>query len=240
MEVPSHVTDNRSRRGRALLRWLGILLVAGGLAAAWFLTPLRDYLSPGEVYDEISHMKPGPRTAGILIAVFVVGGLVSFPVAILSGATAIAFGFPWGFLYSIAGCMASALVVYLAGRVLWPAGERSFDKSPRLKRIQRELVERQGIFAMALIRMIPVAPYSLINVVAGMIRFPVRDYVVGTLAGLSPAILATALLADEVKAAMHDEEMSLPTVALAIGFKLFALFICFRYGRRRNSTETTG
>lgn len=227
---------SRARSGGSPWRWLVVLGVAAGLAAAWIMTPLRDYLSPREVYDAISNMEPGLRTAGILIGVFAVSGVVSFPVSVLSGATAIAFGFPWGFVYSVAGCLASALLVYFVGRFLWPGGEAWVDRSPRLERVKRELIERQGVFAVALIRMIPVAPFSLINVIAGMIHFPLRDYVLGSIAGLAPAILATAVLADEVRAAMRHEQMSLPSVALAIGLKIFVLVLCFRLGRKRRSS----
>ena len=52
----------------------------------------------------------------------------------------------------------------------------------------------KGILAVVVIRMIPVAPYSVVNVVAGASTLPLRDFMVGTLLVITPGILAMAVL----------------------------------------------
>ena len=70
-----------------------------------------------------------------MVAVFVAGGLVAFPVVILIAATAAAFG-PWfGFLYATMGVLASALATYALGAQF---GQRALRNvmGPRLDRIR--------------------------------------------------------------------------------------------------------
>lgn len=56
----------------------------------------------------------------------------------------------------------------------------------------------RGILAVVVIRMIPVAPYSIVNVVAGASTLPLRDFMVGTLLGITPGILAMAVLGAQI------------------------------------------
>jgi phospholipase D1/2 len=46
--------------------------------------------------------------------------------------------------------------------------------------------------------MIPIAPFSVVNVVAGASTLPLRDFLVGTLLGMTPGILAMAVLGAQI------------------------------------------
>jgi phospholipase D1/2 len=60
---------------------------------------------------------------------------------------------------------------------------------PRLNRLNR-LITKHGVWAIATIRLVPVAPYTVVNVVAGAARVRFRDFVLGTLLGISPGVVA--------------------------------------------------
>jgi uncharacterized membrane protein YdjX (TVP38/TMEM64 family) len=57
---------------------------------------------------------------------------------------------------------------------------------------------RQGILTVALIRNIPVAPFSLVNLIAGASHIKLKDYLLGTAAGMLPGILVITLFADRL------------------------------------------
>jgi uncharacterized membrane protein YdjX (TVP38/TMEM64 family) len=122
--------------------------------------------------------------------------LVAFPVTILIAATGAAIG-PWlGLAYGTAGALASALVTYAIG-AKFGAGALRGLLGARLDRI-RERLARQGVIAIAAIRLVPVAPFTLVNLAAGAAEIRLRDYVAGTLLGLAPGLVMLSTLGYQI------------------------------------------
>ena len=122
-----------------------------------------------------------PAAPAIVLAVFLVGGLLVFPVTLLIAATAATFG-PWlGFAYAAAGAAASAVLTYGVGALI---GRQALEDvlGPRLNRIRRAIT-RHGVLAVATVRMVPIAPFTVVNLAAGASRIPFSDYVLGTILG---------------------------------------------------------
>jgi uncharacterized membrane protein YdjX (TVP38/TMEM64 family) len=73
------------------------------------------------------------------------------------------------------------------------------------------------------VRMIPVAPFTVVNLVAGASHIHLRDFVLGTLLGMSPGILAVTLFADRIAAVLRDPSpatlalLAAATAAIALG-----------------------
>jgi uncharacterized membrane protein YdjX (TVP38/TMEM64 family) len=112
-----------------------------------------------------------------------------FPVLLMTLATGIAFG-PWlGPPYALVGCLASASVGFAIGR---KAGLDRVERvaGPRLRKLTRTL-ERNGTLAVFVMRKIP-APYMLANIMVGATSVRYRDFVLGTVLGMGPMILALA------------------------------------------------
>ena len=126
-----------------------------------------------------------PFAPAIIIGIFVVLGSLMFPVTVLIGATAAAFG-PWyGFGYALIGAMASAAATYAIGALIGKNTLRDF-LGPQLNRI-RQRVAKRGVIAVAAIRTVPIAPFTVINLAAGASAIPLFDYMAGTLLGMLPA-----------------------------------------------------
>ena len=68
---------------------------------------------------------------------------------------------------------------------------------PRLDRIRRRIVDR-GILAIAILRIIPLAPFGIINLAAGAIGVPLQQFVLGTILGMAPGLLVMSLLGHQV------------------------------------------
>jgi phospholipase D1/2 len=68
---------------------------------------------------------------------------------------------------------------------------------PRLTRI-RERIVRQGVLAIAAIRMVPIAPFTLVNMVAGASGIRLFDYVAGTMLGLLPGLIVMSALGTQI------------------------------------------
>jgi len=179
---------------RTILAAGGLAAALGGLALAWQYTLLSDFADVGFVSSVISARSEfAPLLA---IAAFVVGGLVVFPVLVLIAATAAALG-PWlGFVSAATGVLLSSLVLFGIGRVLGQARlQRLLGR--RSSRIQSRIIGK-GVVAVAMIRMVPIAPFSIVNVVAGASKLSLRDFMIGTALGMAPGIAAMAALGAQI------------------------------------------
>jgi phospholipase D1/2 len=163
---------------------------------AWSYTSLNGFADAGRMSTLLSAYSQSVWGPPFAIAAFVVGGLVVFPVLVLIAATAAALG-PWlGFVTALTGVSLSAFVLFAIGRAL---GRERLQRllGRRTARIQERVVGK-GILAVVVIRMIPIAPFSVVNVVAGASTLPLRDFLVGTLLGMTPGILAMAVLGAQI------------------------------------------
>lgn len=197
-ERPLHLERAASRMWstKTIIGIVSIVVALLGLALAWTYTSLSGFADEGRISTLLSAYSQSIWGPFFAIAAFVIGGLVVFPILVLIAATAAALG-PWlGFFTAMAGALLSALVLFSIGRVL---GRERLQHllGRRAARIQERIVGR-GILAVVVIRMIPVAPYSIVNVVAGASTLPLRDFMVGTLLGVTPGILAMAVLGAQI------------------------------------------
>ncbi|OWJ60847.1 VTT domain-containing protein, partial [Inquilinus limosus] len=201
-------------RWRGLLRLAPIAIAALLLALAWSTTDLAGWAHPDRLQQSLHGLSGTGWAAPLVIAAFVLGGMVMFPVTVLIAATAAAFGAWPGLAYAGAGALVSAVAGYLVGRL---AGESALRAAmgPRLHRI-RDGIARRGIVAVATIRMVPVAPFTLVNLVAGAARIPVLDFVLGTALGLAPGLLVLSTLGDRLLSILTDPSPARIGIVLAV------------------------
>ena len=213
------VSERHGSASGALLR--GLLILAGlfMVFAAWRWTSLREWLDLGEVIRYAAWLRDTDQAWIWAIAAFPAGGIVGFPVTLLIFASAFLVHSWAAIACSLAGCMISAMLLYGIGRafgrkwVMRVAGRR-------LNRVNR-LIARQGVWAVSAVRMIPVAPYSLVNLAAGAARVPFRDFILGTVIGLSPGIAGITLFTARL------EQMIRTPSALNFLILLITLFLMF-------------
>lgn len=164
------------------------------LAAAWQLTPLRD-LAP-QIREAIVDLRGMPAAPLVVVAAFVLGGVVVAPVSVLMLVTVMTFGPIRGGLYALGGILASAAVVFWIGRVIGQAPlERVLGQ--RARRVERVL-GHHGLVTIAIARNIPIAPFSVLNLIAGASPLRFRDYFFGTLLGVLPALVGLAIIGDGI------------------------------------------
>ena len=78
---------------------------------------------------------------------------------------------------------------------------------PRLNRV-REVIDRRGIIAIAAIRLVPIAPFTVSQHVGGACHIRLADYVVGTTLGLLPGLLLMSVLGYQVFRFMTEPNLT--------------------------------
>jgi len=156
------------------------------------------------------------------LAAFVLGGVVLVPVTLMIAATVLVFGPIEGGVYALAGALLSAATTYALGRALGRDLVRQIA-GPRLNALSRRLA-RKGLLAMTLVRLLPVAPFSIVNSVAGASHIGWRDFLLGTVLGMAPGIALTALFIDRAVAVVRDPGIDTAAVLAGVAALAFAFF----------------
>ncbi len=166
---------------------------------------------------------------GVLLA-FVLASLVFVPVNLMIVATAAAFGGLLGFAYALAGSLLAATVVFGVGRGLGRDLVRRFA-GRWVNAVTRRLSEH-GLFAMTLLRLMPLAPFSVVNLVAGASRIRIRDFLLGSLIGMLPGMALMAVFGDRLGAWLRRPDaanllilagVTLAAVALAMALRRWSM-----------------
>ncbi|HEX2830649.1 MAG TPA: VTT domain-containing protein [Burkholderiales bacterium] len=205
-------TERKPVAGRVRRVALALIMLAA-LAALWRWTPLRELVSLRALILIARSLDASPVAPLAVLAAYVVAGVLVIPVTVLIIATGVVFGPLLGGFYALAGALLSAAVTYWIGRKLGRNTVRHLA-GRRLNRITRRLA-RKGALAIALLRLLPVAPYSIVNAVVGASHIRLRDFLLGTAFGMAPGIAVTVIFVDRVSAAVTDP--GLVTYAGAIG-----------------------
>jgi uncharacterized membrane protein YdjX (TVP38/TMEM64 family) len=216
------------------LRIGALLALVLGLAAAWKWTGLREWVDPERLNETFEPHRRSWYVLPLVIAIFVVAELVMFPVLVLVFVCGLAFG-PWlGALYALAGAVASAVPPFFLGRRL---GRRKVEHwgGAVVRRIAR-ILDRRGVIAVFLVRKVP-APYSLVNLLCGACGLTLRDFVLGTLLGMSTGVILITFLGGRLLDVLSDPEPRQIATALALlALPVTAALLVQRYVNRLERT----
>ena len=168
------------------IRVAGVLIVCGAVVALWSVVPTGEW-----DMDAISSWMAPHRHVwyGLPLVMLAFIGLAIVPVLLLIAATGVAFGPILGPIYAMAGCLASGSVAFAIGRWL---GQRRVEHlgGERVTRITRTL-KRNGTLAVFLLRKVPM-PFTIANVVIGASTVSYRDFVLGTVLGMTGIVIGLA------------------------------------------------
>jgi phosphatidylserine/phosphatidylglycerophosphate/cardiolipin synthase-like enzyme/uncharacterized membrane protein YdjX (TVP38/TMEM64 family) len=217
------------------LKLVGVVLAICALAAIWRFTPLYRYTDVATLLQALRSFEGTTSAPFVIVGAFVVGGLVLFPVTVLIAVTAAALG-PWlGIGSATIGVLASASLLYGIGHAVGIATVQRL-LGPRLRRIQRRIIGN-GIISVALARMLPLAPFSLVNLAAGASGLRYFDFIIGTVLGMAPGLVAMSIFGTQIADILHQPSWS-GVVMLAcavvawVALSIAAQFVVTWLGRR--------
>jgi phospholipase D1/2 len=237
-EAERAAIEAAARRRDWLLRWawgVAIVVASAALALLWLGTPLREWLDVHRIVGAAHRIGHEPVAAIALLAAFAIGGLIVAPANILISATILVLGPLQGAAVALLGSLLSAALLYELGRRL-PAQTLPARLAPVLRRV-RGGPRRDAIAAVAVIRLLPVAPYSIVSGLCGAAHLDRGSYLAGTAIGMLPGIVAAALLVDRIVAAIDDPGPWTWTLLGALGVAIAAGLLVARRLLRRTAAS---
>lgn len=214
---------------------LGTLAALILLGLLWQWLAMLDLLTAERLQAWIASApawRDNPWTLLVVIAGYAGALLVMFPLSLMVALTGLVFGPAWGFAYATLGTLTSSVVSYWVGRRLGREALMAYG-GRRLRGMSRYLA-RRGIRTMTVINLLPLAPFTLTNMLAGAFHLRFRDYMIGSTLGIVPGLAAVTLLGSQLGAlvtATSREELLWSLAGLAAGICL--LFALRRYAVRR-------
>jgi phospholipase D1/2 len=232
---PTRLARHLLARLRPLLVALICALVVVGIALAWRYTPLSGLVTADNVQAVLKTVRGEPWAIVIVVLVFVLASAIVFPLNILILTTAAVFG-PWlGILYGGAGTVTSGLVMFFLGGLL--GREALYRMLGERWRHGLEGVRKRGLLAVVTFRLLPIAPFTLVNLAAGAGGIRFVDFLVGTLIGMLPGLVLMSVMGDRIvrilaEPSAGDIAILIVCVAGLIGLAIAAQAVLSRRGDR--------
>jgi uncharacterized membrane protein YdjX (TVP38/TMEM64 family) len=222
---PPTVSTLHHRRRLFLLTLIAML----ALALAWQFTPLKQAI---DLERLVGTVRGAGRQLGAVAAIlgFALASALAVPLSVLTLVCALAFGPALGIAYSLAGATLGAAISFVTGRWLGQEVIQRFAGA-RVKHISKRLGERGLVSAIAL-RMVPIAPFAVVNMVAGASAIRLRHFLLGSAIGMLPLVFVSALFAEQiVQAATRPNWLTLVFAGLTIALVVIGTVVLRRWWR---------
>lgn len=191
-------------QNQKLLRWrllllVGVLLGLVALAAAWSWSPLRAWLDVNKIVATLQHFG---QSMGAVTAIlgFAIALTLAVPLTFLTLVAIVAFGPLAGFAYSIMAATLGAAASFGLGVLL---GREVLQRlgGDKVNLVSQRLASH-GILSVIAVRMVPIAPFAVVNMVAGATHLRLHHLLIGTALGMTPGTLGMMFFADQIVAAL--------------------------------------
>lgn len=180
---------------RRLSLLLALLLALIILSASWAWGPLKDWLDVKYLLVQLRQLGQtmGPFEATGVVAL---ASILAVPIGVIIPVVVLAFAPVQAFVCMVCGATLGGAISFAVGAHLGREGVQRLAGA-RITRISQRLAAR-GVLSVFIIRLLPIAPFAIVNMVAGTSHIRFRDFVLGTFLGLMPGTLLAILLIDRL------------------------------------------
>lgn len=181
---------------------LFVVLAIGAAAFALWYSGVSEHLSLAELKENrdllLSEFRLNPlKILAVYLALYLVVTALSVPGAtILTLAGGAIFGFKVGLVVVSIASTAGATLAFLASRYLLRSTvQRRYQN--QLKRVNEEIVKAGGFYLFSL-RLVPLFPFFLVNLLVGLTPISLRTYVAASWIGMLPGTAAYVYAGTEI------------------------------------------
>lgn len=236
--------------GKNLAKRLLPLFVIAGAIAAVFAFGLEEYLSFDALRDNrevLTAFVQQNYAVALLafVAIYAVATALSLPGgAILTITGGFLFGTVLGTAYVVVGATVGAVVVFLAARTALGDSLRR-RAGPWLRKMEDGFKENALSYLLVL-RLVPLFPFFVVNLVPAFLGVPLRTYVIGTFIGIIPGAFVFASVGAGLGSVFDSMEEFSPASVLTtevvialVGLAVLSLVpVLYKRLRRKSSTAS--
>jgi phospholipase D1/2 len=239
LEAPIVVAGNGEPKSAALhvpvSGWL--FLVGAGLVIAfwgyWAIHASGTDFSPSMLLADLREVAGHPLAPLAALPAFVIGSLVIAPVTGMIALCALLFD-PWiACAAALGGTLSATIVNHWLG---------SHFHSALMRRVPGWITDKISAVAssadtwtLAALRLIPIAPFTIVNLVVGASGISLRHFLAGTLIAMTPGIVLICLSVDRARAALAGEPVFDPWVVASIAGAGIAMILLRHWRKKRQN-----
>lgn len=223
-----------ARRLTPAMRWrlllIGVLFLGLVLVAwAWRQEGWQDWLRSGAALPWLRQQAAavGPLAVWLLMSAAL---CLALPLVVLSLLVIAAFGPLWGMALCFGSAGLSSLLSHRIGRALGHALLLRLA-GPRVRLLSAAL-GRRGLLAVVLLRLTPVAPFAVVNMVAGATHIRALHMVLGTWIGMAPSTIVMGLFLDPLLAGVAQLQRAWSPGATGMAVLALVAFLSAAFGLR--------
>ncbi len=164
------------------------------------------------IFNWLRESSDSPWGLPATVLVFTMAAFVGAPQFVLIAGAVVAFGPALGFAYAWIATMVSALVDFQLARRFGAGVVRRFG-GDGVNRISR-MVGRTGFWSSLVVRIVPSAPFIVVNMAAGVSHMRATSFLAGTALGIIPKIALVAFAGGSIIGLAEGDNL---VMALALG-----------------------
>lgn len=227
------IAEPRQTNGISRPKAVALLLFLLALPLLWRWTPLYERFNVQTIFAWQESVRNDAGAPLYVAAAYLIGSLCFFPITILNLATVFAFGTLWGNIYAFGGWILSSAEGYGIGRLIGKDSLHKFAGRRLIPLVDR--MEQHGFLSVLAMRVLPVGPFTLINLFIGASGIRFRDFFLATVLGRLPGILTLTLFAVQIESALRRPGViSVAMLGFAVAVPLVISRLTRRYADRDN------
>lgn len=197
---------------KILLKFIIFILLTIFIVSAWIsykdkitLTSIQDWLDSYGIWLPI-----------IFIALYALATILLMSGAVLTMAGGVMFGVIWGTVYNLIGAVLGATVAFLIARYL--AKDWVSNKIGGKLKILKEGAEQAEWRFIAVVRLVPILPFNLLNYALGLTKMHLLVYILGSAVFMLPGCLVYTYIGSLGEEVIRGELGQLATkILFAVG-----------------------
>ena len=179
------------------LRWRLFALVAIALLAvlaAWRLGYF-DLDRREHLVSAIRYAREHESAAALFVGAFALVVVLMLPATVMSVVGGAVFGTWLGLVLSWSGALLGSAIAHLVARSI---GEDRVRRLLGRHRLLRRMQARADVWTLVRLRVLPVAPFGVLDYVAGLAGVRLRRLLLATAVGILPGVAAHSFIGDEL------------------------------------------
>ena len=174
--------------------WARLGVLAAMIVTAVVIAATNDGFSLEGIRGTIDDLGMAAPLGYVLL--YAVVTVLLFPGTPFTVAAGLLFGPVLGSATALVGAVLGATLSFLVGRLIG----RSAVEQLAGRRVQAidHFLSSRGVIAILLVRLIPLFPFNVVNLVCGVTALRLRDYILGTAIGIIPGTVLLAALGGSI------------------------------------------
>jgi uncharacterized membrane protein YdjX (TVP38/TMEM64 family) len=202
---------------KKLISFIAATIILLGFYLLWHASPIAQYTHVDSLLQIIEDIQEYRTLPLVFVGIYLIAGLTLFPMTVLNIVLVLVYG-PWiGFGYAYIGNVLSALLTFCISRYL---GHKSFQaiSGQRIQSLS-QLMAQKGIISVIFLRITPIS-FAILSMIAGISHIKTKDYLWGTLIGITPGIFLVCFFASKIQQLLYHPTFQDICILISGGFCL--------------------